>query len=45
MKNTEKIPKPYWDPEKYAEHARFVPDLGMPVVELLTPFSSSVSCL
>ncbi len=37
MKNTEKIPKPYWDPEKYAEHARFVSDLGMPVLELLAP--------
>jgi trans-aconitate methyltransferase len=37
MKNTEKITKPYWDPAQYAEHARFVFDLGMPVVELLAP--------
>jgi len=26
-----------WDPERYARHARFVTDLGMPVVELLAP--------
>lgn len=26
-----------WNPEKYDEHARFVTDLGMPVVELLRP--------
>lgn len=26
-----------WDPEGYARHARFVSDLGMPVVELLAP--------
>src|SRR5574337_727630 len=26
-----------WDPERYARHARFVADLGMPVVELLQP--------
>jgi SAM-dependent methyltransferase len=26
-----------WDPERYARHARFVSDLGMPVVELLDP--------
>ncbi len=26
-----------WDPERYAQHARFVSDLGMPVVELLAP--------
>jgi trans-aconitate methyltransferase len=26
-----------WDPERYARHARFVADLGMPVVELLAP--------
>lgn len=26
-----------WDPKQYAEHARFVSDLGMPVVELLAP--------
>jgi trans-aconitate methyltransferase len=26
-----------WDPERYARHARFVSDLGMPVVELLAP--------
>jgi trans-aconitate methyltransferase len=37
MKDTEKIPKPCWDPAQYAEHARFVSDLGMPVVELLAP--------
>jgi len=27
----------HWDPAQYAEHARFVSDLGMPVVELLAP--------
>jgi trans-aconitate methyltransferase len=26
-----------WDPKQYAEHARFVSELGMPVVELLSP--------
>jgi trans-aconitate methyltransferase len=26
-----------WDPERYARNARFVADLGMPVVELLDP--------
>jgi trans-aconitate methyltransferase len=26
-----------WDPEQYSEKARFVSDLGMPVVELLAP--------
>src|SRR6185295_15729160 len=26
-----------WDPAGYARHARFVSDLGMPVVELLAP--------
>jgi len=26
-----------WDPERYARNARFVSDLGMPVVELLVP--------
>jgi SAM-dependent methyltransferase len=26
-----------WHPEQYAENARFVSDLGMPVVELLSP--------
>ena len=26
-----------WDPERYALNARFVSDLGMPVVELLAP--------
>jgi len=26
-----------WDPENYARHARFVSDLGSPVVELLAP--------
>ena len=26
-----------WDPEQYATHARFVSDLGAPVVELLRP--------
>jgi SAM-dependent methyltransferase len=26
-----------WDPERYARNARFVADLGAPVVELLTP--------
>lgn len=27
----------HWDPERYAKNARFVADLGMPVVELLAP--------
>ena len=26
-----------WDPDRYARNARFVSDLGMPVVELLAP--------
>ena len=26
-----------WDPERYARNARFVSDLGAPVVELLAP--------
>jgi SAM-dependent methyltransferase len=26
-----------WDPERYARHARFVSDLGQPVVDLLAP--------
>src|ERR1700722_15578060 len=26
-----------WDPERYAKNARFVSDLGMPVVQLLAP--------
>ena len=26
-----------WDPERYAKNARFVADLGLPVVELLAP--------
>jgi trans-aconitate methyltransferase len=26
-----------WDPQQYAAHARFVSDLGLPVVELLAP--------
>ena len=28
-----------WDPERYARNARFVSDLGAPVVELLAPQS------
>lgn len=27
----------HWDPAQYAEHARFVSDLGIPVMELLSP--------
>jgi trans-aconitate methyltransferase len=27
----------HWDPERYAANARFVSDLGMPVVDLLAP--------
>jgi trans-aconitate methyltransferase len=27
-----------WNAQQYSEHARFVSDLGMPVVELLAPF-------
>src|SRR5215813_5747125 len=30
-------PNQTWSPEQYSEHARFVTDLGMPVVELLAP--------
>jgi len=26
-----------WDPERYARNARFVADLGAPVVDLLAP--------
>jgi hypothetical protein len=26
-----------WNPEQYAQHARFVSDLGGPVVDLLAP--------
>ena len=26
-----------WDPDRYARHARFVSELGTPVVELLAP--------
>jgi len=29
----------HWQPSRYAENARFVSDLGMPVVELLSPQS------
>jgi trans-aconitate methyltransferase len=32
-----KPPKQTWDPQKYIENARFVADLGLPVVELLSP--------
>jgi trans-aconitate methyltransferase len=28
-----------WDPERYARHARFVAELGMPTVELLAPIA------
>ena len=31
------IPQQSWSPERYDKHARFVSDLGMPVVELLAP--------
>jgi len=31
------IPQQSWSPARYDEHARFVSDLGMPVVELLAP--------
>ena len=27
----------HWSPEQYAKNARFVSDLGMPVVTLLAP--------
>src|SRR5262245_30018615 len=30
-------PSQTWDPERYARNARFVAELGMPVVELLAP--------
>jgi 2-polyprenyl-3-methyl-5-hydroxy-6-metoxy-1,4-benzoquinol methylase len=30
-------PAQTWDPERYARNARFVADLGTPVVELLSP--------
>ncbi|MGH7855956.1 MAG: class I SAM-dependent methyltransferase [Candidatus Binatia bacterium] len=32
-------PSQSWDPERYARNARFVSDLGAPVVELLDPRS------
>jgi trans-aconitate methyltransferase len=31
------IPQQSWNPERYDKHARFVSQLGMPVVELLAP--------
>ncbi len=31
------IPQQTWSPERYEKHARFVSDLGAPVVELLAP--------
>ncbi len=34
---TENKPTQHWDPRRYAENARFVADLGLPVVELLDP--------
>jgi len=30
-------PRQTWDPDRYARHARFVSELGAPVVELLAP--------
>ena len=30
-------PSQTWDPDRYARNARFVSDLGAPVVELLAP--------
>ena len=30
-------PRQHWDPERYARNARFVADLGQPVVDLLAP--------
>lgn len=30
-------PTQRWDPARYAEHARYVSDLGLPVLELLAP--------
>ena len=30
-------PRQHWDPERYARNARFVAELGQPVVELLAP--------
>lgn len=30
-------PRQRWDPQRYAHNARFVADLGLPVVELLAP--------
>ncbi len=36
MKPTTENPQS-WDPDRYARNARFVSDLGMPVVELLAP--------
>ena len=31
-----------WSPERYEKNARFVSDLGMPVVELLAPRAGSI---
>ena len=36
-RDAEKKPRQIWNAEGYAEHARFVSDLGMPVVKLLAP--------
>lgn len=35
--HSDQRPSQTWQPEGYARHAAFVPELGMPVVELLAP--------
>lgn len=37
MKNSTEPATQTWDPGEYARHASFVPELGLPVVELLAP--------
>ncbi len=34
---TDTSPTQHWDPDRYARNARFVAELGQPVVELLAP--------
>jgi hypothetical protein len=34
-----------WDPERYARNARFVAELGVPVVDLLAPRAGERICI
>ncbi|MDF0676725.1 MAG: hypothetical protein P0120_20680 [Nitrospira sp.] len=29
--------QPIWNPQQYAEHARFVTDIGAPLIDMLAP--------